>query len=66
MTVFEWVLVGNLFMTLYLAYVVYDSNRDMFYLEEMLDEKFQIIGAFMNKVTREKVDAGEWSPHETL
>lgn len=66
MTVFEWVLVGNLFITLYLTYVVWDTRRDIEYMEEVLEGQFNIIGAFMSKITKEKIDAGEWSPHETL
>lgn len=66
MTVFEWVLVGNLFVSLYLAYIVWDTSRDIEYMDEVLDRQFQIIGAFMGRITKEKVDAGEWSPHETL
>lgn len=66
MNVFEWVLVVNLFISLYLSYVVYSLSRDLEDLDEILDRQFQIIGAFMNRVIKEKVDAGEWSPHETL
>lgn len=66
MTVFEWVLVGNLFISLYLTYVVWDTRRELEYFEHLLDEQVQIFGAFMRKVIKEKVDAGEWSLHETL
>ena len=66
MSIFEWVLVGNLFITLYLSYVVYETKRDVEDLEEAFLMQAEIIGRFIRKIAAEKVAAWEWTEHETF
>ena len=66
MTVFEWVLVGNLFISLYLAYVVYDQKQELEDLGEIFGMQSEIIGRFIRKISAEKVAAGEWTHDETF
>jgi hypothetical protein len=66
MTIFEWILVGNLFITLYLAYVTYKTASDLEDLEEAFVMQAEIIGRFIRKIAAEKVEAGEWTEHETF
>jgi hypothetical protein len=66
MTIFEWILVGNLFITLYLAYVTYNTQKELEYLEELFGMQSEVIGRFVRKIADEKVAAGEWTEHETF
>jgi beta-xylosidase len=66
MTIFEWILVVNLVLGLYLAYVTYKTASDLEDLEEAFVMQAEIIGRFIRKITAEKVEAGEWTEHETF
>lgn len=66
MTMFEWILVINLFITLYLAYTNWSTQRQLEELEEIFAMQAEIIGRFIRKIANEKVESGEWTEHETF
>lgn len=66
MTIFEWLLVINLFIALYLAYTTWQTQRELEDLEEIFAMQSEIIGRFIRKIADEKVEAGEWTEHETF
>ena len=66
MTVSEWVLIINLFIGLYLAYVTYKQGQDLEDLEEAFMMQSEIVGRFIRKIAAEKVASGEWTEHETF
>ena len=66
MTIIEWVLVVNLFISLYLAYRVYSTQSELEELEDLFEAQAEIIGRFINKIAKEKLDSGEWTPNETF
>jgi len=66
MTIFEWILVGNLVLGLYLAYVTYQLQQELDELGELLGMQAEVSARFMRKIVKEKLDSGEWTEHETF
>lgn len=66
MTVFEWILVVNLFISLYLAYTTYRQGQELEELEELFGMQAEVIGRFVRKIAAEKVASGEWTENETF
>lgn len=66
MTIFEWILIGNLVLGLYLAYVTYQLQQELDELGELLGMQAEVSARFMRKIVKEKLDSGEWTEHETF
>jgi hypothetical protein len=66
MTIFEWILVANLVLGLYLAYVTYQLQQELDELGEIFGMQSEINARFMRKIVKEKLDSGEWTEHETF
>lgn len=66
MTVFEWILIANLVLGLYLAYVTYKQGQDLDEITELFALQAELSGRFMKKIVKEKLDSGEWTEHETF
>ena len=66
MTIFEWILIGNLVLGLYLAYVTYQQGQELDELGELFGMQAEVSARFMKKIVKEKLDSGEWTEHETF
>lgn len=66
MTIFEGILVVNLFITLYLSYVVYRLRHIMEEMDDEAEMNKEIMARFIVKIAKEKIDKGEWTENETL
>lgn len=66
MTIFEGVLIANLVLSLYLAYVTYKQGQDLDEITELFGMQAEISARFMKKIVKEKLDSGEWTEHETF
>lgn len=66
MTIFEGILIGNLFITLYLAYVTYRLQESLQMTDEMLSYVSEAFSRFLEKIAKEKIAKGEWTEDETL
>ena len=66
MTIFEWILIANLVLGLYLAYVTYQQGQELDELGELFVMQSEVNARFMKKIVKEKLDSGEWTEHETF
>ena len=66
MTIFEWILIVNLVLGLYLAYVTYQQGQELDELGELLGMQSEVYGRFMKKIIAERLASGEWTEHETF
>ena len=66
MTIFEWILIANLVLGLYIAYVTYQQGQELDELGELFVMQSEINARFMKKIVAEKLDSGEWTEHETF
>ena len=66
MTIFEGILIANLVLSLYLAYVTYKQGQDLDEIAELFALQAELSGRFMKKIVKEKLDSGEWTEHETF
>jgi len=66
MTTFEGILIANLVLSLYLAYVTYKQGQDLDEITELFGMQAEISARFMKKIVKEKLDSGEWTEHETF
>lgn len=66
MTIFEWILIANLVLGLYLAYVTYQQGQELDELGELLGMQSEVYGRFMKKIIAERLASGEWTEHETF
>jgi uncharacterized membrane protein len=66
MTIFEGILIANLVLSLYLAYVTYKQGQDLDEITELFGMQAEISARFMKKIVKEKLDSGEWTEHETF
>jgi hypothetical protein len=66
MAIFEWILIANLVLGLYIAYVTYQQGQELDELGELFVMQSEINARFMKKIVAEKLASGEWTEHETF
>jgi hypothetical protein len=66
MTIFEGILLVNLVITLYLAYATHKLTEELKVTDEMVSYISEAFARFIEKIAKEKIEAGEWTENETF